>query len=78
MTLSNIVRLDLTFASVSSAAIADSPTAEGTTQHQATADVLRVLVASGYSEKHPPRTQLVLAMISLASPLDRNLRARVA
>ncbi|KAL5508779.1 hypothetical protein ACEPAG_4758 [Sanghuangporus baumii] len=30
------------------------------------------------SEKHPLRTQLVPAMVSLASPLDKNLRAQVA
>ncbi|KAL5508773.1 hypothetical protein ACEPAG_4752 [Sanghuangporus baumii] len=43
------VRLDLTFASASSAAIADGPTAEGTTRRQAAADVLRALVTSGYA-----------------------------
>ncbi|KAL5512099.1 hypothetical protein ACEPAG_3620 [Sanghuangporus baumii] len=43
------VRLDLSFASASSAAIADSPTAEGTTLRQTAADVLRVLVANGYA-----------------------------
>ncbi|KAL5512098.1 hypothetical protein ACEPAG_3619 [Sanghuangporus baumii] len=54
------VHLDLTFASASSAAIADSPTAEGTTWRQAIADVLRALVTSGYAAV---TTEIVLQWI---------------
>ncbi|KAL5498046.1 CSE1_1 [Sanghuangporus vaninii] len=56
------VRLDLTFASASSAAIAGGLTAEGTTRRQAAADVLRALVASGYEAV---TTEIVLRWIGL-------------
>ncbi|EJD01973.1 Cse1-domain-containing protein [Fomitiporia mediterranea MF3/22] len=42
------VRLDLSFASASSAAVSGGLTAEGTTRRQAAADVLRALVGSGF------------------------------
>ncbi|KAL5508780.1 hypothetical protein ACEPAG_4759 [Sanghuangporus baumii] len=56
------VRLDLSFASASSAAIAGGLTAEGTTRCQAAADVLRALVASGYETV---TTEIVLRWIGL-------------
>ena len=56
------VRLDLSFASASSAAVAGGLTAEGTTRRQAAADVLRALVASGFEAI---TTEIVLRWVGL-------------
>lgn len=54
------VRLDLTFASASSATVAGGLTAEGTTRRQAAADVLRSLVSSGFEAV---TTEIVLGWV---------------
>ena len=54
------VRLDLTFASASSATVAGGLTAEGTTRRQAAADVLRALVSSGFEAV---ATEIVLGWV---------------